>query len=45
MIGLYNIEEIIYEAKMNLLNNEGLNEYLEYQLCLLRHNVNSKDLI
>jgi hypothetical protein len=44
MIGLYNIEEIIYEARMSLLNNEELNEYLEYQACLLRHNLNSKDL-
>ena len=44
MIGLYNIEEIIYEARMNLLDHEDLNEYLDYQACLLRHNLNSKDL-
>lgn len=45
LIGLYNNEEIINEAKMNLLDHEELNEYLEYQACLLRHNLNSKDLI
>lgn len=42
--GMSNLEEVMWEARMEMLSHNKLKEYIDFQANLIKHNVIEKDL-
>lgn len=44
LVGLSSFDDVMWEAKMEMLSHNGLKEYIAFQSNLIKHNVNERDL-